>query len=95
MFYSGGMSNKVLAAVLAVLVIALAVWAYYFYGGTTTAPEKTTETEPFVPSEATTSVTENILPAIEAQSNPLQDVPDVNPAEKSNPFSNVKTNPFR
>ncbi|MFA5877967.1 MAG: hypothetical protein WC845_01210 [Candidatus Staskawiczbacteria bacterium] len=32
------------------------------------------------------------LPSI--QTNPLEDKPDVNPASKTNPFSNIKTNPF-
>lgn len=33
------------------------------------------------------------LPAI-GTSNPLEKLPDVNPATKTNPFQEVKTNPF-
>lgn len=34
------------------------------------------------------------LPAIETPPNPLENVPDINPVEKTNPFTDIKTNPF-
>jgi cytoskeletal protein RodZ len=41
------------------------------------------------------SVTQGVLPSLDVPSNPLSDVPDVNPVTKTNPYSGVKTNPFR
>ncbi len=38
------------------------------------------------------SATKGVLPSI--GTNPLENKPDVNPADKANPFKNIKTNPF-
>ena len=35
------------------------------------------------------------IPVIDVQSNPLEKLPDINPVGQANPFSDVKTNPFR
>lgn len=35
------------------------------------------------------------LPTIDIQSNPLGNLPAVNPLEQANPFSDLDTNPFR
>ncbi len=43
----------------------------------------------------TDSATQGVLPSINTQSNPLENAPDINPANKTNPFSNIKTNPFK
>ena len=40
----------------------------------------------------TESAAKGVLPPI--QVNPLENKPDVNPADKANPFENIKTNPF-
>lgn len=40
----------------------------------------------------TESVTKGVLPSI--QTNPLENKPDLNPADKANPFKNIKINPF-
>ncbi len=34
------------------------------------------------------------LPSLGGDSAPLQNMPDVNPTEKTNPFKDIKTNPF-
>lgn len=41
----------------------------------------------------TDSATQGALPSI--GTNPLESKPDVNPADKANPFKNIKTNPFK
>ncbi len=40
----------------------------------------------------TDSATKGVLPSL--QTNPLEDKPDINPADKANPFKDIKTNPF-
>lgn len=42
--------------------------------------------------DITNSATQGVLPSI--QTNPLENKPDVNPADKANPFKDIKTNPF-
>ena len=37
---------------------------------------------------------QGVLPTIDPGSNPMEDAPDVNPVSKTNPFSDIKTNPF-
>ena len=38
------------------------------------------------------SATKGVLPSVGVD--PLRNQPDINPADKSNPFKNIKTNPF-
>ncbi len=40
----------------------------------------------------TESASKGVLPPI--QVNPLDSKPDINPADKANPFKDIKTNPF-
>lgn len=40
----------------------------------------------------TNAATQGVLPEI--NTNPLEEKPDLNPADKANPFKNVETNPF-
>lgn len=40
----------------------------------------------------TESAIKGVLPSIET--NPLGNKPDINPADKANPFKNIKINPF-
>ncbi|MDP3244929.1 MAG: hypothetical protein Q8M83_04720 [bacterium] len=37
---------------------------------------------------------QGVLPSIDPGSNPLEKVPDINPVSKTNPFSEIKINPF-
>ena len=45
-----------------------------------------------VAGKITENASKGVLPPI--QVNPLENKPDVNPANKANPFENIKTNPF-
>lgn len=38
------------------------------------------------------SASKGLLPSV--GTNPLENKPDINPADKANPFENIKTNPF-
>lgn len=40
----------------------------------------------------TDSATKGVLPSLET--NPLENKPDINPADKANPIKNIKINPF-
>lgn len=42
---------------------------------------------------AADSATKGTLPSI--QTNPLEDKPELNPVEKTNPYKDIKTNPFK
>lgn len=83
-----GMNPKtkeaVLIAVAAVVVVAGAVALRYFWSGTgAPAPIQTTEEALDVLSEA---------PPVQVETNPIKEVPDLNPVEKTNPFK--VPNPF-
>ncbi len=98
------MNKKTLLLIIAVvLLIGLGVGGYFYWSNwkkSKTTP-KSTESQAFTQalenaSEAagaiTESATKGVLPSVGA--NPLESKPDVNPADKANPFKNVKTNPF-
>jgi len=93
------MSNKTLV-ILIIIIAILAVGGYFYWS-------KVIKTKPVVtPEQAalenagdaakaiTDSATQGVLPSINPNTNPLQDVPDINPTDKSNPFKDIKTNPF-
>ena len=40
----------------------------------------------------TDSATKGVLPSLET--NPLENKPDINPADQANPYKDIKTNPF-
>ncbi len=87
------MSKKTLTILgaLAALLVAAGL-GYWFY----LKPEAAS------PVEQAGSAVENlseqasqgVLPDIDPGSNPMEGAPDVNPVSKTNPFSDIKTNPF-
>jgi len=44
-------------------------------------------------NKATEDATKGVLPDI--QTNPLDEKPDMNPVDKTNPYKDIKTNPFK
>ncbi|MEK7624698.1 MAG: hypothetical protein AAB404_03210 [Patescibacteria group bacterium] len=90
-------SKKTIIIIIAiVLLVGLGIGGY-FYGSNLKKPETAIETK--APEEVkdttekiTESATSGVLPSI--GTNPLENKPDVNPADKANPFKNIKTNPF-
>lgn len=38
--------------------------------------------------------TQGAMPSIDPKSNPMENAPDINPVSNTNPFSDIKTNPF-
>lgn len=79
------MNKKVLIVVIAALVGA--GLAGYFLWGKKSGKSAEDATESILES-----ATQGILPSLET--NPLENKPDLNPADKANPFKNIKTNPF-
>lgn len=79
--------NKLILISAVALAIGLAI-GYFFWQKYKTpklTPEETAE-------KITESAAKGVLPSI--QTNPLENKPDINPADKANPFKNIKTNPF-
>jgi uncharacterized membrane protein len=86
------MPKKTLLIVLvaAVLLLALVIGGYlYLNKGRTPAAEKTGDAV----ERLAESAGQGVLPAI--GTNPLENKPNLNPVDKTNPFKNIKINPFK
>lgn len=92
------MSKK--AIYISIVAVSLAILATLGYFGWIKWKEYKLSPEDKVLNSAgdsankiTESATKGVLPPI--QVNPLDGKPDVNPADKANPFTDIKTNPFK
>ncbi|MFA5083765.1 MAG: hypothetical protein WC475_00040 [Candidatus Paceibacterota bacterium] len=84
------MDKKLLIILITVvLLIGLGVGGYFYWKKSKTATEAGI---PVTAEEITDSATQGVLPSL--GTNPLENKPDINPADKANPFTNVETNPF-
>lgn len=91
-------NKKLIIIVTVVVVIGLAV-AGYFYWQKYKAPELTPEEQALeqageAAGKITESATQGTLPSLDVNKNPLEKAPDINPVGQSNPFKDIKTNPF-
>lgn len=88
------MNKKTLIIIIAaVLIGALAVGGYFYWNKKNKTPgEKALEAAGDAAEKLTESATKGVLPSI--QTNLLENKPDINPADKANPYKNIKTNPF-
>ena len=95
-------NKKIIIIVVVAAVISLAV-AGYFYWQKSEAPELTPEEQTLEQSlgqvgeaagKITESATQGTLPSLDVNKNPLEKAPDINPVGQSNPFKDIKTNPF-
>ncbi|MEK7664519.1 MAG: hypothetical protein AAB361_00070 [Patescibacteria group bacterium] len=90
------MNKKIIIISAAVLIILLivAVLAVFLYKDSPkeSSGEKILDSSDNAAKEITNSATKGVLPSLET--NPLENKPDLNPAEKANPIKNIKTNPF-
>lgn len=84
----------IILIIVVVLLIGLAVGGYFYWNNWKKAKTKTQALEKAgeVVEQITESATQGVLPSIGV--NPLESKPDINPADKANPFKNIKTNPF-
>lgn len=77
----------VLLGALMVLGISYGIWLTYYKNSSLSNVESGEAAERII--ESSTKAT---LPAF--SSNPLEEKPNLNPAEQSNPITTIKTNPF-
>ncbi|MFH0712553.1 MAG: hypothetical protein V2A55_01735 [Candidatus Jorgensenbacteria bacterium] len=75
------------SGVIVVIVAALVAW-YLIERSVETAEEKA------VGGFEDALESAGDLPEINPLSNPLEELPDVNPVDAANPFKGIKTNPF-
>lgn len=89
------MNKKLLIATVVALVLLAA--GYWYWKSTTalTPEEQALEKAEESAKVLTESATQGVLPSLDVTSNPVGDLPDTNPVNKTNPFSDVKTNPFQ
>lgn len=93
--------KKIILATAIILMATLAIGGAYFFYKT----PKNSEVQVLPPvsdNPAKTGAEEEKVSDIaakgtlpEIQTNPLDDKPDLNPIDKTNPYSNIKTNPFK
>lgn len=78
----------IISAVAVVLLIALILGGYFYW-----INYKKIKTNDFGSAEdITNSATKGVLPSL--GTNPLENKPDINPAEAANPIKDIKINPF-
>ncbi|MFH1392969.1 MAG: hypothetical protein ABIG73_01110 [Patescibacteria group bacterium] len=88
--------KEILIIAAVVLVIGLAVGGYFWWDSwknSISSGIQTLENIGGTADKITESATKGVLPSIGI--NPLESKPDVNPADKANPFKNIITNPFQ
>lgn len=93
------MNKKLIIDSVVVLVVIGAIILGYFYYQSR-QDGKDAETNILTRASSATEdlsakSSKGVLPSINPQSNPVEAEPDINPVSKTNPFSNIKTNPFQ
>jgi len=89
------MNKKTLISTIAVILIIVLVIGGYFYLSKKAKENLGTKALEKIGGAAeklTEDATKGVLPSI--QTNPLENKPDINPADKANPYKNIKINPF-
>ncbi len=81
------MNKKLLIVVLVVVVLALALGGYYW-------KIKTQKSSAQRAADISTNIGNNVSPDVTTPAVTLPNT-DANPYNKTNPFSNLKTNPFK
>lgn len=94
------MDKKIIVILVVCILIIGGLVGGYFYWTMSKKPQKIVETPKSINTEnisntaeeITDSAAKGVLP--ELQPNPLENKPNINPAEAANPIKNIKTNPF-
>ncbi len=79
-------------SIVAVIILISFLLINYFGSNPVETGQKVIQDTSESAENLTESATQGTLPEID--SNPLKKAPDTNPVSKTNPYSNVKTNPF-
>ncbi len=88
------MSKKaILITITVVLLVAVGIAGYFYWMNLKKSEAQSAlENSGNISDDISNSATKGVLPSI--QTNLLENKPDVNPADKANPYQNIKTNPF-
>ena len=87
--------KEIILIIVAVILIAAGFTGYYFWKKKISSQEQIIQLVGQSGEILGNSATQGVLPSINPQqANPVQNAPDINPINASNPFTNVKTNPF-
>jgi flagellar basal body-associated protein FliL len=87
------MEKKIIIIIAGVLIILGLVGGGYLYLKFKEKPgDKILKNAEETTNKIIESATKGALPSI--QTNVLENKPDINPADKANPYTNIKTNPF-
>ncbi|MBU2539784.1 hypothetical protein KJ786_01320 [Patescibacteria group bacterium] len=80
--------------IAAILLIALGVGGYIYWNKwkKLEAGKNALEKAGSAVEKIIEGASKGVLPSLGVD--PLEDKPDINPADKANPFKNIKTNPF-
>ena len=100
------MNKKIIIPVAIVFVLAVLGGGYFYWSQNqkpkvveTPVSDESTKTDDATKEVEgtgeiiTDSATKGTLPSI--QTNPLEEKPDLNPVDKTNPYKDIKTNPFK
>lgn len=83
----------ILIIVVVILLVALFIGGYLLWSNwKKSVTQGVLDNAGNTAEDITSNATKGVLPSI--QDNPLENKPDVNPADKANPFKDIKTNPF-
>lgn len=102
-FLSGanGVNKKLLISISVLLILGLVgggcfLWFKYYKNPAPSAAEQAAAAIQKTAESVSKSAAGGVLPDIStAMVNPMEDVPDVNPYRNTNPFLNIKINPFK
>lgn len=88
------MEKKIILIIAGVLIIlGLAGGSYLYLKSKEKPGDKILKNAGETADKIIESAIKGALPSI--QRNPLENKPDINPADKANPYKNIKTNPFK
>ena len=90
------MTKKYIIIVLVLLILGLAGGGYYYWKTNMqkSPTEQAVEDIQKTIESVNQDVTQGVLPVIDTTVNPMENAPDINPLSNTNPFSDVRVNPF-
>ena len=78
--------------VAGLLIIGLGIGGYFYWNWLQKSKLKFWDNTGDAGDKITDSAIKGVLPSL--GTNPLENKPDINPADAGNPIKNIKTNPF-
>ncbi len=88
------MDKKIIIYITVVVIIGLAIAGYFYWQKPKNSEQQAFDTAADAAQKLTDSATQGTLPSMNITTNPLEGAQNINPADKANPFKNIKTNPF-